>query len=87
MFVCLVEVSKSQIKVWLASSLVECPLPTADGFNPQPGHVCLRVLYQRMDRTLFKFLNSGDPYVIDRIRMLCYMGKGNPVSFRNISYI
>ncbi len=77
MNVCLVEVPKSRIKFWLASSLVECPLPTADGFIPLPGHVCLRVLYQRMDRTLLKFLNSGDPCVIDRIRMLFYMGKGN----------
>jgi hypothetical protein len=34
------------------------------GFDSQPRHVNLRVLYQRIENILVKFLYSGDPGVM-----------------------
>jgi hypothetical protein len=54
-----------------------CFLPQKPRFDPWPGQVWLEVLYQRMERTLVKFLYNGDTDVIDCIRALCCSGKSN----------
>jgi hypothetical protein len=75
-------VPNSQINIWLkiASSLEEYWirfLPQKPRFDPRSGEVWLEVLYQRMERTLVKFLYSGDTDLIDCIRDLCFSGKSN----------
>jgi hypothetical protein len=76
-----------QINIWLASSLAEYWirfLPQKPRFDPRPGQVWLEVLYQRMERTLVKFLYSGDTDVINCICALCYSGKINIKFFSKI---